>query len=150
MTNTKLVHVPYKGGGPALIGLIAGEAQMQISDVIGASPHVRAGRVRGVAVTAMRRTPTFPEIPTLNEAGVRGYDVTGWYGMLAPAKMPNEIVARLNGEVTRIMRSPDAVEQFARAGSEPSATTPAEFGAYIRAETEKWRKVVKAAGIGPE
>lgn len=121
-----------------------------LSDVLGAGPHVRAGRVRGVAVSAMKRTSAFPDIPTVNESGVPGYDVTGWYGMLTPAETPREIVVKLNDEVTRILRSPEAVDQFRRVGAEPSATTPEQFGAYIRTETEKWRKVVKAAGIKPE
>jgi tripartite-type tricarboxylate transporter receptor subunit TctC len=147
MTSTNLVHVPYKGGGPALIGLIAGDAQLQFSDAVGAAPHVRAGRVRGLGVTTLKRQAAFPELPTLAEAGVPGYEVTSWYGMLAPAKTPTAIVSKINSDIWRILRAPEVTEQFARMGAESSGTTPGEFAAFIRSEIAKWERVVKQAGI---
>ena len=150
MTKTNLVHVPYKGGSPALSDVIAGQIQMVFATPLESGSQIRAGRVRTLAVSTTRRSIAFPEIPTLNEAGVPGFEVNGWYGILAPAKTPREIIAKLNAEITRILRTPEVVEHFARNGVEAVATTPEEFGAHIRAEIAKWKKVVAEAGLKAE
>jgi tripartite-type tricarboxylate transporter receptor subunit TctC len=147
MTGTDMVHVPYKGGGAAMPALLGGQVQLMFSTTVTAMPHVRAGKLRGVAVTSGKRWPTLPDVPTIAESGVPGYDHTPWNGFLAPAKTPRAVVGRLNEEVAKILHAPETRSVFTNDGAEPVGNKPEEFAAIIKSETAKWTKVVKAAGI---
>ena len=144
--HVKTVHVPYKGGAPAMIDLISGQLQMIFATVITAAPHVRSGRVRALAVTTAKRSAAMPELPTMDKAGLRGFEVNNWYGLVAPAKTPPEIVKLLNREIVNALSQPDVRDVMLKQGLEPAPSTPEEFGAYIRSEIAKWRKVVQASG----
>jgi tripartite-type tricarboxylate transporter receptor subunit TctC len=144
MAGIDMVHVPYKGGAPALSALLSGEVQVMFSSSGGLFPHVKAGRVRALAVTGAKRSTSEPEIPTIAEAGVPGYEVTGWYGLAATAGTPNAVIERLNVAVNRVL--PELRERYANLGTEVSGGTAAEFGAYLKSEREKWARVVKISG----
>lgn len=146
MTGAKLVHIPYKGAAPATTDLLAGQVQLMFNNMLSAMPQVKAGRLRAVAVTSSKRSSAAPELPTIAET-VPGYEASGWYGVLAPAAMPRELINRVNAEVNRIMKLPDVTQRLAGDGVEAVGITPEQFGAYLRAEVAKWNKVVKAAGI---
>jgi len=150
MTKTDLVHVPYKGLGPALTDLIGGRLELIISTMASALPQMKAGKLRPLAVTTARRSSFFPEVPTMNEAGVKGYEFSTWYGLLVPAGTPQTIVDRLNREAVKAVASPAVIEQFSGQGLEPAASSPQEFGAYLRSEVSKWSRVIKASGATPE
>lgn len=150
MTGVDMVHVPYKGGGPAVVALLGGQVQLNFATIPSVLPHVRTGKLRAVAVTTLKRSPAAPEVPTIAESGVPGYDHGPWNGMLAPAKTPKAIIARLNAEVARIVHMPEAKAVLVHEGAEPVGNTPEEFAAVIRTETVKWAKVIKTAGIKPE
>ncbi|MDB5811979.1 MAG: hypothetical protein JWN94_4101 [Betaproteobacteria bacterium] len=150
MTGTRMLHVPYRGGGDSIIALISGHVSVTIASMAGTMPHVRSGKLRGLGVTSARRIPTAPDLPTIAEAGVPGYESLQWYGLLVPAATPKEIIARLNREIVAILRAPEISARLAGDGTEIVAGSPEEFGAFMRAETEKWARVVKAAGIQPE
>jgi tripartite-type tricarboxylate transporter receptor subunit TctC len=147
MTGTKLVHVPYKGGGPAAIALISGEIALILGEPASLVGHIKAAKVRAIAVTSARRSPFLPELPTVAESGIAGYDVTSWNGMLAPAGMPLEIVKRLNTEYNRIITDSEMVKRMIANGYEPVGGPPEKFGEHIRAEIAKWGPVVKRANI---
>lgn len=147
MTGVDMVHVPYKGGGPAVIALLGGQVQLNFATIPSVLLHVRAGKLRAVAVTTVRRSPAAPEVPTIAESGVPGYDHGPWNGMLAPAKTPKAVIARLNAEAARIVHMPEAKAVLVHEGAEPVGNTPEQFAAIIRTETAKWEKVIKAAGI---
>jgi tripartite-type tricarboxylate transporter receptor subunit TctC len=144
-----LVHVPYKGGAPALTAILAGEVDLTFENTLIIVPHVKAGKVRPLAVTSAKRSKLFPELPSLGET-LPGYGATGWYGLLAPAGTPREIVARLNAEAVRVLRSADVGDKLSSQGAEPAPGTPEEFTAFIRSEIDKWARVVKAARMKPE
>ena len=144
------MHVPYKGSGPALTDLIGGQVQLMFGNLTSALPQVRSGRLRALAVTGEKRSAVVPELPTVIEAGVPGYLVVSWFGVLAPAATPRDIVARLNGEIAQAMRAPDVRERLAGEGAEPAAGTPEQFAAFIKAEIAQWTKVIKGAGIAVE
>ena len=146
-TGTRMVHVPYKGMGAAYPDLLAGHTQMALGSIVSAQPHVRAGRLRGIAVTSARRAASSPDIPTIAESGVKGYAVTNWYGVLAPAKTPGAIVERLHGEIAKVLRDPDVAKHFAADGAEAVSSTPKDFAAHISSESRKWAMVIKEAGI---
>lgn len=150
MTGTRMLHVPYKGPGPGVVDLMAGRVSLMAPSTIATLPHVRSGRLRALGVTTLKRVAGLPDIPTIAEAGVPGYESAAWYGLVAPAGTPREVVARLYKETVAILNAPDVRERFARDGTEVVAGTPEEFDAYIRAEIVKWAKVVKSAGIKPE
>ena len=150
MTRTDMVHVPYKGLGPALTDLVGGRLQVIISTMASALPQMKSGRLRPLAVTTARRSSFFPEVPTMDEAGVKGYEFSTWYGLLAPAGTPRAIVDRVNTENRKALDSALVKEQFVGQGLEPASSTPREFGAYLRSEVAKWGKVVKASGATPE
>ena len=148
--RVKLVHVPYKGSGPALVDLVGGQVQVMFSNLVAALPQVKTGRIRALAVTGEKRAAAAPELPTVIEAGVPGYVVTSWFGVLVPAATPREIVMRLNAELAQAMRAPDIRERLAGDGAEPKVSTPEQFAAFIRADIALWTKVIKNAGIAPE
>lgn len=149
MTGTAIDHVPYKGLAPALTDTISGQLQMTISVVPMIMPHIKAGRVRAIGVTSLTRTPLAPELPTVAES-IPGYEVTGWYGLLAPAKTPAPLITRLNTEFVKAMKSADIMEKMSGLGAEAKSSTPEQFAAHIRAETEKMRAAVKASGAKVE
>ena len=146
----KLVHVPYKRSGPAVTDLVGGQVQLMFANLVAALPQVKTARIRALAVTGHTRAAAAPELPTVSEAGVPGYVVTSWFGVLVPAATPREIVTRLNTELARTMSAPDVRERLASDGAEPQTGTPEQFGTFIRSEIAQWTKVVKDAGIVAE
>jgi tripartite-type tricarboxylate transporter receptor subunit TctC len=150
MTGTRMLHVPYRGGGESILAVVSGHVAVATASMLGAIPHVRSGRLRAFGVTSAARVSGAPDIPTIAEAGVSGYESLQWYGLLAPVGTSKEIITRLHKETVAILRTPEVIERLANDGGEVVASTPEEFGAYIRAETAKWAKVVKSAGIQPE
>jgi tripartite-type tricarboxylate transporter receptor subunit TctC len=147
VADIKLVHVPYKGVNLAMNGVLAGEVQLVFIGVPVPAPHIKAGRLRGLAVLAAQRSPLLPQVPTATEAGLANFDVTTWYAILAPAATPRPIVTRLNSELTSIMRASDVKERLAMLGTDPMSSTPEECGEYIRKEIAKWGDVVRKAGL---
>jgi len=150
MAGIDMVHIPYKGTSPGVVDLLAGQVTVMTPNVLTALPHIKAGKLRALAVTSAKRSEALPDIPTIAEAGLPGYDSTQWYGVLAPAGTPHEIVARLHAEIVRALRLPDVRERLAADGAEAVGSTPEEFAAFIRSEIEKWAAVAKSAGIRPE
>jgi tripartite-type tricarboxylate transporter receptor subunit TctC len=146
MTATDIVHVPYKGGALAINDLIAGHVQVMWESLNSISPHARSGKVRALAVSGERRSPGFPDLPTIAEAGVPGYEAGTWTGVIAPAGLPRPILEKLNAAVNAAIRSPMFVERFAQIGDEPAGGTPEEFAALIRKDSAKWAEVVKRSG----
>jgi len=147
LAKINIVHVPYKGGSPAMIDVIGGQIQMLFSTILQSHAHLKAGRLRALAVTTAKRSPAEPGLPTMQEAGVAGYEVAGWYGVVAPLKVPQPVLARLNQEIVAILREPDVARKLAGDGSEPVGSTREAFGAHIRSEVAKWRKLILEAGI---
>jgi tripartite-type tricarboxylate transporter receptor subunit TctC len=150
MAGVDIVHVPYKGTGQALNDLIAGQVQIMMASLLPALPQVKAGRLRGIAVTSAQRTAALPDTPTIAESGVAGFETTSWHGLVAPAKMPAAIVTRIHSEMVKMLNQPDVKALFLAQGMDTVGNTPAEFAAYIRGETEKWTRVVRALGIAPQ
>jgi tripartite-type tricarboxylate transporter receptor subunit TctC len=150
LAGIDVVHVPYKGGAPALADLAGKQFSFMFENMPGTMPLVRAGRLRALAITSPRRSPLAPELPTMEEAGVPGYEVIGWNGIVAPKGTPPEIVARLQSEVAAILRSPAVSRQFAELGAEPVGSTPDEFGAFLAAERVRWGKIIQENGIRSE
>ena len=149
LAKIQLVHVPYKGTGPALIDLIAGQTTMMITGMTAVMPHVKSGKLKLLGVATLKRLPGMPEVPAIAET-VPGYDANQWYGVLAPAATPREIVTKLNAEIVKILRRPDVKERLAADGAEPIGNTPEEFGAFIKTEIARWAPVVKASGARPD
>ena len=147
MTGIDIVQIPFKGGAPAVIATMGGQTQLIIGTSVGTLPHVRSGKLRGIAVTSAQRSPSAPEIPTFAESGVPGYDHEPWNGLLGPAKTPRPIIARLNAEVVRMLATPEVRKIFANEGGEAAGNSPEAFAAIVKSETLKWAKVVKAASI---
>jgi tripartite-type tricarboxylate transporter receptor subunit TctC len=150
MTKVDLTHVPYKGLGPALTDLIGGRVDVIISTMASALPQMKTAKLRPLAVTTTLRSPFFPELPTMSEAGVKGYEFSTWYGVVVPARTSTAIVDRLNSELRIALSSSQVKEPFAAQGLEPAASTPSEFGSYLKSEVEKWGGVVKASGATTE
>jgi len=150
LAKVELTHVPYKGTGPALIDLVAGQTSMMITGMPAVIPHVRSGKLRLLAVGTSKRLALMPEVPTIAEAGVPGYEATQWYGVLAPAGTPREIVMRLNAEMVKALARPEVREKLAADGAIPVGNTPEQFGAHIKAEIARWAPVVKASGAQPD
>ena len=150
MAKVNIVHVPYKGGGPALIDLVAGHVEIFVAVISTAVPHVKAGKARALAVTGGKRAAALSDVPTVAEAGIKGYEATNWYGYVAPAHTPRPIIERLYRETVAILNMPDVREALLNSGIEAAPSSPAEFAAYIRAETTKWDKVIKQSGIKGE
>jgi tripartite-type tricarboxylate transporter receptor subunit TctC len=150
MTGARMLHVPYRGGGESIIAVTSGHVSVAINSMLGALPQVRNGRLRALGVTSSNRVPGAPEIPTIAEAGVPGYESLQWYGLLAPAGTPNVIISRLHKEAVASLRAPDVSERLVNDGGTVVASSGEEFASFMRAETQKWAKVAKAAGIKPE
>jgi tripartite-type tricarboxylate transporter receptor subunit TctC len=148
--RVKLVHVPYKGSGPAVTDLVGGQVQLMFGNLVAVLPQVKTARLRALAVTGEKRTAAAPELPTVIEAGVPGYVVISWFGVLVPAATPRELITRLNADLARTMGAPDVRERLAADGAEPTVGTPEQFGAFIKAEIAQWTKVIKNAGIVAE
>ena len=146
-SKTKFVIVQYKGGGPALTAVLSGESDLSFLGVVPASPHVKSGRLRALGITSLRRSEVLPGVPTVAEAGVKGYEFAAWYGILAPAGTPAPVVAALNGHIVKAMRSPEVVKRVAQEGADIIAGSPGEFAAYVKSELQRWAAVVKAAGV---
>ena len=143
----KTIHVPYKGTGAAYPDLIAGHIQMTFANITSAQPHVRSGRLRALAVSGAKRAQSSPELPTIAEGGVKGYDVTQWYGMFLPAKTPKPVVDKLGAAVITAAHHPEVGKRLAADGTEAVGSTPAEFTTHLKAEIGRWTKVVKETGI---
>ncbi len=143
MTGVDMVHIPYKGGAPMMADLLGGQIQLAIETSGSAAPHIKAGKVRALAVTTAARSPAFPELPTFAESGLKGYEVTTWYAILAPKGTPSEITTKLYNAILKILKTPDMQERLGQFGAEPGGFTPEQFAAFIKSETAKWAKVVK-------
>jgi len=146
LAKVNIVHVPFKGNAQALTELISGRVQMMFSNLLTSMPHVRAGKLRAIAISPAKRSPQAPDLPTVAESGVPGFDVTPWYGALGPAALPPAITTRLNSEITEILRAPDLRERFVAQGVDLTPSTPDQFAALIKAEVPKWRKIVQDSG----
>ena len=144
--GVQMQHVPYKGSAPALTDLIGGQVQLMFDSMPSALPHIKVGKLRALAVTTARRSAAVPDLPTVAEAGVPGYDISTWYGLWAPKGTPRDIVERLAGETAKILKQPDVRERYAALGAEPVGSTPDEFAAYCRSELTKWAEIVKESG----
>ncbi len=147
ITGVDMIHVPYKGGGPAMIDVMAGQIEVLFSTLIQALPHLRTGKMRALGVGSAKRSPLMPEVPTLNESGVTGYDGSIWWGLLGPANIPVEIQTRLHSEVVAVLRDPEAAKRLAAEAAEPAIATPDEFMKIIARDIVKWTGVAKQAGI---
>jgi tripartite-type tricarboxylate transporter receptor subunit TctC len=146
MAKVKLVHVPYKGTTPAVVALLGGEVPLMLAPALTVLPHVSGGKVRALAITSTTRSAALPDLPTVSESGVPGYEASQWYGVLVPAGTPVAAIARLNREIVAIMHLPEVVERLTREGSIPLGTTPEAFASYLQAEITKWSRVVKVSG----
>jgi tripartite-type tricarboxylate transporter receptor subunit TctC len=144
--KVSITHVPYKGGAPALVALVSGEVDMSYENSLIITPHIKSGKVKGLAVTSAKRSKLLPQLPTIAET-LPGYSASGWYGLLAPAATPKTIIERLNAEAVKALRSPDVVDNLSSQGAEPVASSPEEFTTFIRSEIDKWANVVKAANM---
>src|SRR4051794_21551623 len=147
VTGTKLVHVPYKGVNLAMQDVLSGRVQLVFIGIPAALPHIKTGRLRALALVAPQRSPALPDVPTVAEAGLKDFEVTTWYGVMAPAGTPRPIVARLNGELVKIMNTPDVKERLAGLATDPLTSTPEEFAAYLKQEIAKWGDVVRKANL---
>ena len=146
MAGINILHVPYKGSPPALTSVLSGETSLLFSPVTIAIPHTKSGKLRALGVTTAKRSRLVPDLPTIAESGLPGYEVTQWYGMQVPMGTPKDVIAKINGEVGKILAMPDIVEKLAALGAEPAPSTPELMTAYVKSETEKWARVVKASG----
>lgn len=149
-TGIDLVHVPYKGSGIAYADVMGGHVPLLMAAAPGAMPHIKSGKARAIAVTSAQRTQSLPDVPTFAESGVPGYEVRHWFGGLAPARTDRKILERLHDEFVAVLRMPDVVDAFGKAGADPVSSKPKEMDAYLRAEIAKWTKVIRAAGVKPE
>jgi len=147
MAGVNMVGVPYKGGGPAVIDLIAGHVQIYFSTIPAVLAHIQAGKLRGIAVTTTKRVDLMPDVPTVAESGLPGFEVIGWFGIFAPAATPKPIIAKLHEEVSAVLRTPEAQQRFASQGLVPGGGTPEDLGKFLRAELVKWSALIKELGI---
>lgn len=147
MTRTYMLHIPYKGSAPVVTDLIAGQIDVMFDNTPNVIGHVRAGKMKALAVTTTQRSPLAPDVPTVAEAGVPGYDQTAWFGVLAPAGTPRDIIGRLNAEIVKLLNSAEVKERFAKQGVEVRTSTPEQFATFLRSEVDRWGKVIREAGI---
>ena len=145
-TGIQMQHVPYKGSAPALTDLIGGQVQLIFDSMPSAMPHVKSGKIRALAVTTAKRSPTVPDLPTIAESGVPGFDISTWYGVWAPAGTPKDIVNKVSAEIAKALQQPAVRERLAALGAEPVGNTPEEFAAYCQSELAKWSKIVRESG----
>jgi tripartite-type tricarboxylate transporter receptor subunit TctC len=150
MTGMQMTPIHYKGGGPALLDLLAGRVPLGFTTILSVQQHLRSGRLRAIGVSSARRSASLPNVPTIAESGVAGYEFVGWWGVVAPAKTPATIVNRLNAEFVKIQREPYMAEHLGQEGAEPRTASPEEFARFLRAETAKWTKVARDNNLRPE
>ena len=150
LAGAQIVHVPYKGAGPAMVDVLSGQVQLYFATMPAAMPHVKSGKLVAIAVTSAKRSPALPEMPTVAESGVPGYEASTWYGLLAPAHTPGPVIARLHDATVKVLRDAALREKLADQGFEPIGDTPEQFAAYIKSEIRKWGKVIREAGIRAE
>jgi tripartite-type tricarboxylate transporter receptor subunit TctC len=150
MAGVKLVHVPYKGGGPAMSDLLGGQVNLIFATTASSISHLKSGRIKGIAVTTAKRSALLPDLPTISEAGLPGFDANNWYGLVVPAKTPRAIIDQLNAEVTKVLNMPDVKATLFNQGLDPAPGTPEQFGAYIKSERVKWARVIKESGAKAE
>jgi tripartite-type tricarboxylate transporter receptor subunit TctC len=150
LAHIELTHVPYKGGYPAMVDVIGGQLQFMFATLLQAQPQIKAGKLRVLAVTTAQRWPAAPDLPSMSEAGVPGYEITQWYGLLAPAKTPLAIVRKLNVEIDSILKLPEIADKLAADGAAAVGGSPERFGAHVKSEVEKYRKLVKQIGLETE
>jgi tripartite-type tricarboxylate transporter receptor subunit TctC len=149
LSGVDIVHIPYKGSGQAMVDLISGQVTIAFDQITSSLPQVEAGKLRALAVTSAKRFASVPQLPTMAEAGVPGYEAVSWNGIAVPAATPRDVIGRIQGEIARVLQLPDIKERFFKDGIEPVGSTPEQFAAHIRAERAKWEKVVERAGIKP-
>jgi len=147
ISGMPLAHIPYKGGGPALAEVIGGQVQALFSLALVATPQIKAGRVRALAITSAQRSRVAPDIPTIAELGFPGFEVIGWFGWLAPGRTPREIVTRLNSDIVKVLHSTETQDRLIALGCEPVGNTPLQFATFVSSERDKWARVIKVAGI---
>ena len=147
MAGINIVHVPYKGNAPAITDTISGQVEMNFSGVPALVPHIKSGRLRGIAIGSLKRFPALPDVPTFDESGLKGYEATTWFGLMAPAKTPRDIVTRVSAETDKVLKSAEIRQRFMAEGLEPIGGTPESFTTFVRNEISKYARVVKAAGI---
>jgi len=145
--GVKLQHIPYRGSGPSVVALVGNEVQALFSGPGAALPQIKAGRIRGLAVSTIKRSRELPDLPTLDESGFKGFEISGWYGLAAPARTPQPVIARLNAEIVKILSGGEAAQQLSARGYDPAPTTPEAFGRYLQSEVARWTKAVKQFGI---
>ena len=150
MTGIDMLHIPYKGTTPGVVDLLAGQVKVMTPNLLTALPHIKAGKLRALGVTSAKRSEALPEVPTIAETGVPGYESVQWYGVLAPVGTAREIVMRLHAEIVRALRHPEVGDRLAADGAEPVGSSPEEFAAFIKSEIDKWARVARAAGIRAE
>ena len=150
LARLNMLHIPYKGSGPGVTDLLAGHVPVMMPNMLSAQPHIKSGRLRALGVTGTKRAPGADDIPTIAEAGVPGYEAVQWYGVLAPVATPRDIIIKLHTGIVRALQNPEVRQRLLNDGAEPVGSSPEQFAAYIRSETEKWAKVIKAADIKPE
>jgi tripartite-type tricarboxylate transporter receptor subunit TctC len=150
MAGVQMTNISYKGGAPGLVAMLSGEVSMTLTSVASILPHVKTGKARLLAVTSAQRTPAAPEYPTVNEAGLKGFDAISWYGPMLPTGTPQEVVQRLLTESLKLLKQPEMRERLIAGGVDPAGTSPEEFAAYVRSEVEKWARVIKATGAKPD
>ena len=150
LAKVNMTHVPYKGNGPAVLAQVSGEVQLGFNNILAVLPHVQSGRLKAIAVTSAKRAATVPDLPTLAEAGVPGYEATSWNGIFAPAKTPRAIIDKINAEVVKILNTPDVREKLIAAGSDPVGSTPEQFLAFVKVELARWGKVIRENNIRAE
>ncbi|MBC5785232.1 tripartite tricarboxylate transporter substrate binding protein [Ramlibacter sp. USB13] len=150
LAKVDMIHVPYKGSAPAVTDLLGGQIDIMFDNMPSAIQHVRSGKLRPLAVTTAKRSPELPDVPTIAEAGVPGYEATSWFGMFAPANTPAPVVAKLNAALVKVLSQPDVKKKLAEQGAEPYSEKPEQFAAFIRSETDKWSKVVKESGASAD
>lgn len=147
MTGVKMVHIPYKGNAPALTDLLGGHVDLVYNGLTSALPFIKSGKLRALAVTSLNRAGALPDLPTLNESGLKGFQAVAWNGLTAPARTPKDIVGKINADVVKILKSPELVERLKAEGSDPVGSTPGEYAAFLRDEIVKWSKVIKFAKV---
>ena len=146
MAGVKLVHVPYKGGGPAMADLVGGQVNLIFATTASAIPHLKSGRIKGIAVTTAKRSALLPDLPTISESGLPGYEVTNWYGVMMPAGVTKDVLSKIHGDLVKILKMPDVHQRFQAEGGDTTSNTPEQFAAFIKTEIAKWGKAVRESG----